>query len=164
MRYTLLVALLAVSFFLLACIEAQDVTIDSYAITNPSDPAQISYNRATDTTITFTVTVNSGSSGGDIDGIDVAFYDISDTKIAGTEQAAGGTAPTSGNPTTIAASQTGFAMNGNTVTIKFSNEDDCTAVDYLCAQIKGTGVVTNSARHTALVSGDLLVRPEQRLQ
>ncbi|XP_070546007.1 uncharacterized protein [Ptychodera flava] len=127
--------------------EGQDVTIDSYSITTPSDPAQISYNRVTDTTITFTVTVNSGSSGGDIDGIDVAFYDISDTKIAGTEQAAGGTAPTSGNPTTIAASQTGFAMNGNTVTIKFSNEDACTAVDYLCAQIKGTGVVTNSARH-----------------
>ncbi|XP_070546191.1 uncharacterized protein [Ptychodera flava] len=157
MRYTLLVVLLSVSPFLLTRIKAQDVTISLYFISDPSDASQISYNRVTDTTITFTVTVDSGASGGDVDGIDVYFVDSSDTKISGTEQAAGGSAPTSGSPNNIAATQSDSPLSSNTVTIKFSNEADCTAASKLCVLIKGNGVDTSNAQfclNVGVTSGD----------
>ncbi|XP_070546030.1 uncharacterized protein [Ptychodera flava] len=71
-----------------------DVTIVSYQITDPPTAAEIVYNRVQDMPITFTVTVDAVSVGGEINGIEVYFVDSSGDEITGTNQDAGGDAPT----------------------------------------------------------------------
>ncbi|XP_070546006.1 uncharacterized protein [Ptychodera flava] len=122
-----------------------DIKIDSYEISNPADPASdVTYNRVTDTSLVFTVTVSSAATGGDVDGIDVYFVDTSDAMI-GTAKAAGGSAPTAGSPAVIPATGSVVeALTGNTVDLKFASEADCTTATQLCVKIKGTGVDTSS--------------------
>ncbi|XP_070545804.1 uncharacterized protein [Ptychodera flava] len=66
-----------------------DIKIDSYEITTPSNPASdVTYNRVTDTSLVFKVTVSSASTGGNVEGIDV-YFEATDNSLVGTQKRQG---------------------------------------------------------------------------
>ncbi|XP_070546009.1 uncharacterized protein [Ptychodera flava] len=116
----------------------ENIKIDSYEITNPADPASdVTYNRATDTSLVFKVTVSSAAEGGNVEGIDV-YFARADNSVIGTAKAAGGDAPTADDPAAIpSGGGAPVPLVGNTVDLKFDSEADCTAAAKVCVKIKG---------------------------